>query len=190
MEKLLKKRKRLASNSKKGFTLVELIVVIVILAILIAALTPAILGVINRANRTADEADIRTMMTAGSVVGMSKNPPGVPAPIGSGFDEVTVPDQFLAEFSGGVAIQDAHYTIYFDGPAAVGGVMHVGGTARPGIGPRSGEYVGVGAWPDPEDAATHADFDIANPRYKSISILVNRSNDKIFDPGDPFEFEP
>jgi len=58
-----------ARNNKKGFTLVELIVVIVIIAILIAALTPAILGVIQRANRSADESDLRVVMMAGTVAG-------------------------------------------------------------------------------------------------------------------------
>ena len=186
MEKLLKAKKRLSSNRKKGFTLVELIVVIVILAILIAALTPAILGVINRANRTADEADVRAMMAAGSVVGMSKRPPGVPAPIGPITNRVTVPMQFLAEFSGGVAIQDAHYTIYFDGPAAVGGVMHDGGSTTPGFGPRSGAYVGIGAWPDPENPSTHADFTEPNPRFAVITIRVDKSNSQIFRLGTNF----
>ncbi|MCL1806519.1 MAG: prepilin-type N-terminal cleavage/methylation domain-containing protein [Oscillospiraceae bacterium] len=51
-------------KNRKGFTLIELIVVIVIIAILIAALTPAILGVIDRANRSADEAEARSLWTA------------------------------------------------------------------------------------------------------------------------------
>jgi type IV pilus assembly protein PilA len=54
--------KKLMQNRKKGFTLVELIVVIVIIAILIAALTPAILGVIERANVAADQADARVIL--------------------------------------------------------------------------------------------------------------------------------
>ncbi|MCL2499928.1 MAG: prepilin-type N-terminal cleavage/methylation domain-containing protein [Defluviitaleaceae bacterium] len=55
---------KLMQNRKKGFTLVELIVVIVIIAILVAALTPAILGVIRRANISSDEGDARAMLIA------------------------------------------------------------------------------------------------------------------------------
>ncbi|MDR0294078.1 MAG: prepilin-type N-terminal cleavage/methylation domain-containing protein [Oscillospiraceae bacterium] len=69
---------KLRKTKRKGFTLIELIVVIVIIAILVAALTPAILGVINRANRSADEADARTILMAASVVTTSTNPPAVP----------------------------------------------------------------------------------------------------------------
>ena len=64
MQKLQKARQNLRKNSRKGFTLIELIVVIVIIAILIAALAPAIMGVIERANRAADEADMHTLLLA------------------------------------------------------------------------------------------------------------------------------
>ena len=41
--------KKVSKSSKKGFTLVELIVVLVILAILAAMLVPALTGYIKRA---------------------------------------------------------------------------------------------------------------------------------------------
>ena len=44
-------------KDKKGFTLVELIVVLVILAILAALLVPALTGYIDKANR--EQADCR-----------------------------------------------------------------------------------------------------------------------------------
>lgn len=47
--------KRLTKN-KKGFTLVEMIVVIAILAILAAVLVPTLMGVVGDANAKADEA--------------------------------------------------------------------------------------------------------------------------------------
>jgi len=77
MNKLLNKLAATRKNKTKGFTLVELIVVIVIIAILIAALTPAIMGVIRRANISADDTDARTvMLTAASL--FDPNAPGNP----------------------------------------------------------------------------------------------------------------
>lgn len=46
--------KKIRRNSKKGFTLVELIVVLVILAILAAMLVPALTGYIDRAKKEKD----------------------------------------------------------------------------------------------------------------------------------------
>ena len=43
--------KKLGKSSKKGFTLVELIVVLVILAVLAAMLVPALIGYIDRAKK-------------------------------------------------------------------------------------------------------------------------------------------
>ena len=46
--------KKLGKSSKKGFTVVELIVVIVILAVLAAMLVPALIGYIDRAKKEKD----------------------------------------------------------------------------------------------------------------------------------------
>ena len=46
--------KKLGKSSKKGFTLVELIVVLVILAVLAAMLVPALVGYIDRAKKEKD----------------------------------------------------------------------------------------------------------------------------------------
>ena len=67
MERILRARNNIARNSKKGFTLVELIIVIVIIAILIAALLPAVMGAMERARAAADMADARTVFTASSI---------------------------------------------------------------------------------------------------------------------------
>jgi len=120
MDKLLKARQRLSANSKKGFTLVELIVVIVILAILVAALTPAILGVISRANRSADEADVRSILMAAQVAALDETPPSQP-------DEARV----LKQLVGGNVLPGLHVNLYFDGPMAVSAVA-VGSTTRSG----------------------------------------------------------
>ena len=56
--------KKLKDNKKKGFTLVELIVVLVILAILAALLIPALTGYINKARRKSIVAETRQVVMA------------------------------------------------------------------------------------------------------------------------------
>ena len=55
---------RLRKNKRKGFTLVEIIVVLVIIAVLMAALTPVMIGWIREARDTAMLANARTGLTA------------------------------------------------------------------------------------------------------------------------------
>ena len=55
---------KLKKNDKKGFTLVELIVVLVILAILAALLIPALTGYIDRAKRKSIVAETRQAVMA------------------------------------------------------------------------------------------------------------------------------
>lgn len=56
--------KKLGKSTKKGFTLVELIVVLVILAILAAMLVPALTGYIKRAREEKDYLMAATVLTA------------------------------------------------------------------------------------------------------------------------------
>lgn len=56
--------KKLKNNKKKGFTLVELIVVLVILAILAALLIPALTGYINKAKDKSITAETRQVVMA------------------------------------------------------------------------------------------------------------------------------
>ena len=56
--------KKVGKSSKKGFTLVELIVVLVILAILAAMLVPALTGYIKRARQEKDYQFAATVLTA------------------------------------------------------------------------------------------------------------------------------
>lgn len=57
-------RLKKAKENKKGFTLVELIVVLVILAILIALLIPALTGYIDKANKRKVETEARNALMA------------------------------------------------------------------------------------------------------------------------------
>lgn len=56
--------KKMKENKKKGFTLVELIVVLVILAILAALLIPALTGYINKAKNKSIVAETRQVVMA------------------------------------------------------------------------------------------------------------------------------
>ena len=55
---------KMMNKSKKGFTLVELIVVLVILAVLAAMLVPALTGYIKRARQEKDYQMAATVLTA------------------------------------------------------------------------------------------------------------------------------
>lgn len=61
---LLKRRMENTKKNKKGFTLVELIVVLVIIAILAAVLVPTMSGYIGRARKTAAQSDCKSIVTA------------------------------------------------------------------------------------------------------------------------------
>ena len=61
--------RRLKENKKKGFTLVELIVVLVILAILAALLVPALTGYIDKAKQKAIIAETRQVVMAAQSLG-------------------------------------------------------------------------------------------------------------------------
>jgi type IV pilus assembly protein PilA len=56
------------SKNKKGFTLVELIVVMAILAILAAILIPSVGGMIERSNKAVDVATARNLYMAGQLM--------------------------------------------------------------------------------------------------------------------------
>ena len=57
-------QKLLAKQSKKGFTLVELVVVIAILAILAAIAIPAVVGIIDNATKSAKESNASMLDSA------------------------------------------------------------------------------------------------------------------------------
>ena len=53
-----------AKNNKKGFTLIELIVVVAILVALMLMLVPKLTGFTNDATKTANQANARALYTA------------------------------------------------------------------------------------------------------------------------------
>ena len=61
-------KRKLKENKKKGFTLVELIVVLVILAILAALLVPALVGYIDKAKKKQIIAETRACVMAAQTV--------------------------------------------------------------------------------------------------------------------------
>lgn len=77
-------KRNLKENKKKGFTLVELIVVLVILAILAALLIPALVGYIDRAKHKQIVAETRACVMAAQTLAdeeyvKGNNPTTVPA---------------------------------------------------------------------------------------------------------------
>lgn len=71
--------KKVGKSSKKGFTLVELIVVLVILAILAAMLVPALVGYIDRAKKEKEFQAASTVYTAAQALATEAYGKGEPS---------------------------------------------------------------------------------------------------------------
>lgn len=72
-ERLVKKLAELKANKKKGFTLIELVVVIVIIAILALIMVPNITSYIARSENSKAEANLRSMYTNAQLVIQAEN---------------------------------------------------------------------------------------------------------------------
>ena len=72
MNLVYNKKSLFKKNGKKGFTLVEIIVVLVILAILAAILIPTLTGYIDKANKKAVVAEARSALMAAQTIASEK----------------------------------------------------------------------------------------------------------------------
>ena len=64
-------------NNKKGFTIVELVIVIAVIAILAAVLIPTFAGIIKKANLSADQQAVRQMNVALATASAEKTPANI-----------------------------------------------------------------------------------------------------------------
>ena len=105
--------KNQAKKSKKGFTLIELVVVIAILGILAAILIPVIGGFIERANTAANQANAKNLynsvamaLAMGESVSDATGTAGQELPDGikAMFGEVPSDDTWAYDVSGSVVI--------------------------------------------------------------------------------------
>lgn len=77
MSKLVELRKKL--KSKKGFTLMEMLIVIAIIVILLAIAIPSFNNSLNKAKTVADEANVRSYYAEIMVKNMTEKDPTLPS---------------------------------------------------------------------------------------------------------------
>ena len=95
-------------NNKKGFTIVELVIVIAVIAILAAVLIPTFAGIIKKANLSADQQAVRQMNTA---LAMYEAENGKPANL---IEAKKALDAALVNVEGGLVPVTQGYAFYWD----------------------------------------------------------------------------
>jgi type IV pilus assembly protein PilA len=102
--------KNMKKKSKKGFTLIELVVVIAILGILAAILIPVIGGFISRANKAANEANARNLYNSVAMalaieaenLTSASSPDPLPSSVQEMFGEIASGDTWSYTVSGNI----------------------------------------------------------------------------------------
>lgn len=100
--------KKLGKSTKKGFTLVELIVVLVILAILAAMLVPALVGYIDRAKKEKEYQAASTVYAA--VQALATETYGKGGELGTASDKSTFNRKQVTDLTG-ITVNDIKYTV-------------------------------------------------------------------------------
>lgn len=77
LKKSFREKKKMKKHCKKGFTIVELVIVIAVIAILAAVLIPTFVSLVNRANVSADEQNVTNMNTILAVESVDGAPENV-----------------------------------------------------------------------------------------------------------------
>ena len=96
------------NRNKKGFTIVELVIVIAVIAILAAVLIPTFAGIIKKANLSADQQAVRQMNTALAVYEAENGKPETIAEAKKALDEA------LVNVEGGLIPVTQGYAFYWD----------------------------------------------------------------------------
>ena len=119
LEKLMGRYTEIKSKDKKGFTLIELVIVIVIIAILALIMVPNITSYIAKSRQSKAEANLRSMYTSIQLVeqteGLASN-----EVLGSEKlkEHANVSDDEIAKYSyenGVLTYKDGDVTVTFDG---------------------------------------------------------------------------
>lgn len=100
--------KKLGKSTKKGFTLVELIVVLVILAILAAMLVPALVGYIDRAKKEKEYQAASTVYAA--VQALATETYGKGGELGKASDKSTFNLKEVTDLTG-ITVNDIKYNV-------------------------------------------------------------------------------